>query len=68
MRTTGPLVKITLELESNMTWTVTRERAGGGEKMSGAKSLKEAIQFIEAHEHEWEIFLDDKPEPDNENL
>lgn len=69
MRTTGPLIKITAELRPNGLWECIRERRNGGEKLSGARSIKEVIQFIEAHDHEWEIFLNDSAtESDNESL
>lgn len=45
-----PLVKITITLEPDGTWSCTRERKDSGESASGFKTWQEVFEYIEAHE------------------
>lgn len=49
-----PLVKITITLEPDGTWSCTRERKDSGESASGLKDLEEVFDYIRAHGAEWE--------------
>ena len=48
------LVKITITLEPDGTWSCTRERRDSGESAGGLQSLEDVFDYIRAHGQEWE--------------